>query len=115
MDWPTILQVLRDVLTVVGASKLVYEGYHQIKKAFRFHDTRKNFHYTDKQIPFNRLYKKAFGVRYKEQNVRHSLQKKSNVNGIPFGKIGIPFSKKAVVEKIISANDRILFKKTLTA
>lgn len=34
MDWSNLLQVLRDVLTVVGASKLVYEGYSQIKKLF---------------------------------------------------------------------------------
>lgn len=114
MDWPTILQVLRDVLTVVGASKLVYEGYRQIKKTFHFQRTGKNFQNTGKQV-FNQLYKKVFGVRYREQNVRHSLQKKSNADGIPIKKDGIPFSKKVLVDKILAANDRILFQKTLTA
>jgi len=102
MDWSAILQVLRDALTIIGVGKLVHSGYRQIKKNLRFQRTGKNSHN-------NVLYKKVFGVRYKEQSVRHGLQKKSNIGGIPLGKVGIPFSKKASVDKILSASDRILF------
>ncbi len=32
MDWSTVLQVLRDGLTIVGVGKLVHSTYRQIKK-----------------------------------------------------------------------------------
>ena len=115
MEWSTILQALRDVLTVVGASKLIYEGYRQIKKTFRLQSTGKKLQSTVNRpaIFRNRLYKKVYEFRQSVQIVRHSLQKKSNVNAIPVFITAIPFSKKDSIAKILSANDKILFLKEL--
>lgn len=97
MDSSTILHVLRDVLTAVGTSKLVYEGYRKIKKTVRSQRNRKKFQYAGTQIScyLNRLYKKVFGVRYNERFVRHSLQKKPSRGGIP------PVTKKVSIDKIL--------------
>jgi len=103
MDWPAILQALRDALTIIGVGKLVHSGYRQIKKTFRFQDTGKKFQYPGQQKLhyLKRQYKKAFGVRYKEQSVRHSLQKKSNLVGIPFFSTVSPVFKKVSIAKIL--------------
>jgi len=86
MEWSTILQVLRDVLTVVGASKLIYEGYRQIKKTFRLQSTGKKLQSAVNRpaIFRNRLYKKVYEFRQSVQIVRHSLQKNPSASEFRF-------------------------------
>ena len=92
MDWHVILQVLRDVLTIVGVGKLVYGRYRQIKKAFSNQYISQTFH------NISRSYKKALSVRHRERSVRSGvlLQKKSFGNGIPVASYGIPLFKKSL-------------------
>lgn len=113
MDFSPILQILRDLLTVVGASKLVYEGYRQIKKTLSSQRTGKSFQNTGTQIAYylNRLYKKALGVRPDERFVRHSLQKKPTSVGIPGEIAGSPVTKKASINRNPLIFDQNLFLK----
>jgi hypothetical protein len=92
MDWHVILQVLRDVLTIVGVGKLVYGRYRQIKKAFSNQYISQTFQWV------SRSYKKAWSVRHSERSVSFGelLQKKSFGNGIPAANYGIPLFKKCL-------------------
>ncbi|HEY6802660.1 MAG TPA: hypothetical protein VI306_03680 [Pyrinomonadaceae bacterium] len=113
MDWHSILQLLRDALTVVGAGKLAYSAYRQIKKASSHYFINRKF----QRITW--LYKKALNVRSAVRSVHHNGHSKKaydfRYNGNYFHQGGQHSRKSSSITRFRRGTARFYLKKLLTA